>query len=60
MLLQIKGDITYNGEDFSQFIPERTAAYVNQVRCLSKRGFARLQHQHALTINNVQEVHINP
>lgn len=29
--VQIEGDITYNGEPFSNFFPQRTAAYVDQV-----------------------------
>ena len=29
--LQISGDITYNGEPFANFYPQRTAAYVDQV-----------------------------
>ena len=29
--VQIEGDITYNGEPFSSFFPQRTAAYVDQV-----------------------------
>ena len=28
---QITGKITYNGETFSSFVPQRTAAYVSQV-----------------------------
>jgi hypothetical protein len=30
-LLQVSGTVQYNGEDFSQFVVERTAAYVDQV-----------------------------
>ena len=30
--LQISGDITYNGEPLANFYPQRTAAYVDQVR----------------------------
>lgn len=29
-LLQIKGNITYNGHTFDDFIPERTASYIDQ------------------------------
>ena len=32
---QITGKITYNGETFSSFVPQRTAAYVSQVSRLS-------------------------
>ena len=28
---RVTGDITYNGENFSAFVPQRTAAYVSQV-----------------------------
>lgn len=35
LLLQLSGSITYNGERFDQFYPQRTAVYVDQVRCLS-------------------------
>ena len=28
--LQIEGDITYNGATFDEFIPQRTAAYIEQ------------------------------
>ena len=28
--LQIKGDITYNGATFDEFVPQRTAAYIEQ------------------------------
>ena len=28
--VQIDGDITYNGEPFSNFFPQRTSAYVDQ------------------------------
>ena len=31
--MQLSGKITYNGERFDQFYPQRTAVYVNQVRC---------------------------
>lgn len=31
VLLQVDGQVTYNGKDFSQFVVERTAAYVSQV-----------------------------
>ena len=27
---QISGDITYNGQTFKDFVPERTSAYINQ------------------------------
>ena len=30
--LQLSGSITYNGEGFDKFYPQRTAAYVDQVR----------------------------
>ena len=30
--MQISGDITYNGEPFANFYPQRTAAYVDQVK----------------------------
>ncbi len=34
--MQIEGDITYNGEPFSNFFPQRTSAYVDQASlCLS-------------------------
>ena len=29
---RLTGRITYNGETFSSFVPQRTAAYVSQVR----------------------------
>ena len=29
-VLQISGDITYNGHSFDEFVPQRTSAYVNQ------------------------------
>lgn len=29
-MLQVSGDITYNGETFASFVPQRTAAYVDQ------------------------------
>ena len=32
---QITGKITYNGQTFSSFVPQRTAAYVSQVSWLS-------------------------
>ncbi len=32
---QITGNITYNGESLSSFVPQRTAAYVSQVSQLS-------------------------
>jgi len=32
---RITGSITYNGETFSSFVPQRTAAYVSQVRLLA-------------------------
>ena len=32
---QITGNITYNGESLSSFVPQRTAAYVSQVSWLS-------------------------
>ena len=28
--LQVTGEVTYNGHTFNEFVPERTAAYVNQ------------------------------
>ena len=28
--MQIKGSITYNGHTFDEFIPERTASYIDQ------------------------------
>ncbi|KAL9251895.1 ABC transporter G family member 32-like protein [Drosera capensis] len=31
--LQISGRITYNGHDFCEFVPQRTAAYVSQQDC---------------------------
>lgn len=31
LLLQVSGDVTYNGVPFSEFYPQRTAAYVDQV-----------------------------
>lgn len=31
VLLQIQGSITYNGETFDQFVPQRTSAYIPQV-----------------------------
>lgn len=30
VVVQIKGNITYNGHTFQEFVPERTSAYVNQ------------------------------
>lgn len=30
MHLQMDGEVTYNGHSFEDFVPERTAAYVNQ------------------------------
>ena len=30
---RVQGRITYNGETLDQFVPQRTAAYVSQVRC---------------------------
>ncbi len=32
---QITGNITYNGESLSSFVPQRTAAYVSQVSRLN-------------------------
>lgn len=32
---QVTGQVTYNGETFDKFYPERTAAYVDQV-CLTR------------------------
>lgn len=29
-VMQIKGSITYNGHTFDEFIPERTASYIDQ------------------------------
>jgi ABC-type multidrug transport system ATPase subunit len=29
-LLQISGDITYNGHGLNEFVPQRTSAYVSQ------------------------------
>ena len=29
---RVRGSITYNGETFDQFVPQRTAAYVSQAR----------------------------
>ena len=44
-LPQIGGEVTYNGEGFSSFIPQRTAAYVDQARaCCSTPA---QQHAHA-------------
>ena len=34
----ITGKITYNGESFSSFVPQRTAAYVSQVGPLSAQS----------------------
>ena len=31
--MQVHGKITYNGEAFDKFVPQRTASYVDQVRC---------------------------
>ena len=28
--LQVTGSITYNGHNFSEFLPERTASYIDQ------------------------------
>ena len=28
--LQVDGELTYNGHPFTDFVPQRTAAYVNQ------------------------------
>lgn len=38
MHAQVQGQITYNGETFDKFYPQRTAAYVDQVttHCLGK------------------------
>ena len=30
---RVSGCITYNGETFDRFVPQRTAAYVSQVCC---------------------------
>ena len=30
-MLQVNGKITYNGETFDKFVPQRTASYVDQV-----------------------------
>ena len=30
--MQVNGKITYNGETFDKFVPQRTASYVDQVR----------------------------
>lgn len=29
--MQIQGEVTYNGETFDKFMPQRTAAYIAQV-----------------------------
>ena len=29
-MLQVTGNITYNGHNFTEFIPERTASYIDQ------------------------------
>ena len=31
---RVRGRISYNGEPFDQFVPQRTAAYVSQARAL--------------------------
>ena len=36
--MQINGQITYNGETFDKFIPQRTSAYIAQV-CHQKVSF---------------------
>ena len=33
-IMQLSGQITYNGEKLNQFFPQRTAVYVNQVPAL--------------------------
>ena len=33
-VMQLSGQITYNGEKLNQFFPQRTAVYVNQVLAL--------------------------
>ena len=30
VVLQVTGSITYNGHNFTEFIPERTASYIDQ------------------------------
>lgn len=29
--LQVRGDVTYNGHGMTEFVPEKTSAYVDQV-----------------------------
>ena len=41
--LQISGDITYSGEPFANFHPQRTAAYVDQV--MAPSGFHLTSHR---------------
>ena len=31
LLMQVEGDVTYNGHNFDEFVVQRTAAYVDQV-----------------------------
>ena len=31
LMLQIQGGITYNGDSFDKFCPQRTSAYIAQV-----------------------------
>ena len=38
---RITGKISYNGESFSSFVPQRTAAYVSQVSWLRAKGAAK-------------------
>ena len=33
-MVQLTGSIRYNGENLSQFYPQRTAVYVDQVLCI--------------------------
>lgn len=34
LLAQVSGEVTYNGQPLDSFLPQRTAAYVPQVKIL--------------------------
>ena len=40
-LLQVSGEVTYNGQPLSSFLPQRTAAYVPQVLFLLSHARAQ-------------------
>ena len=53
--LQISGDITYNGEPFANFYPQRTAAYVDQVKPHSRlhlTAHSTIERVHQVTATN--------